>query len=147
MMDFSVRAATEADIPALCSLELECFSCPWSEESFSDSMRGGDTVFFIAEANGRALGYIGGVFVLDECTVTDVCTTERARRRGIARALIEALFGECGRRGAHGIFLEVRESNSAAVSLYERLGFARVGKRVGAYQKPREDAYIYKKTL
>ncbi len=145
---YIIKEATSADIPALSSLERECFSSPWSEGAFSESMQSGNAVFLLCEdEGGAALGYIGGIFVLDECTVTDVCTAEHARRQGIGEALMVRLEDECRARGATGIFLEVRVSNEGAIRLYEKLGYKRLGVRAGAYSKPREDAYSYGKTV
>jgi ribosomal-protein-alanine N-acetyltransferase len=39
--------------------------------------------------------------------------------------------------------LEVRAGNAAAIRLYEKMGFQRVGKRPDFYEAPVEDAYIY----
>ena len=147
-MNFYIREAASSDIPALCALERECFSSPWSEGAFSESMQSGNAHFLLCEGEGgEVLGYIGGIFLLDECTVTDVCTAEHARRQGIGEALLKQLEAECRARGAAHIFLEVRESNTAAIRLYERLGYERLGVRAGAYSKPRENAYSYGKTV
>ncbi len=145
-MDFLLRKAKKEDILSLCSLENECFSCPWSERAFSESMDG-SSVFFLCEQGGSVLGYIGAVFVLDECSITNICTKKEARGRGIGTSLLEALEGECNRRGAKEIFLEVRESNEAARHLYEKLGYSMLGTRVNFYSNPRENARIYKKVL
>lgn len=147
-MDYFIREATDDDVPSLCSLELECFSSPWSEGAFYESMDGGNAVFLICEDEcGEALGYIGGIFVLDECTVTDVCTTARARRQGIGETLMNRLEDECRKRDISHIFLEVRESNEGAIRLYEKLGYERLGVRAGAYSNPRENGYSYGKTV
>ncbi len=146
-MSILIRAAHIKDIPSLAELERECFSLPWSENSFKESMDGANTVFYVCETEDDIVGYVGAVFAFDECSVTNVCTSQNARRQGIGEALMRYLEAECKGRGAARIFLEVRESNAGAISLYEKLGYSRLGIRRGFYSKPREDAFVYGKEI
>ena len=148
MTDHKVRVARVEDIASMCLLEQECFSLPWTEGDFRSMMSGDGGAFFVCVSHsGDVLGYIGSYFVLDECSITNVCVTKRARRSGIGNALLDALESECRARGASFVTLEVRESNSAAISVYESRGYERCGVRVGFYQMPREDAFIYTKAF
>lgn len=148
MIEYVVREAGESDIPRMCSLEKECFSHPWTEGDFRTSMAGGSCAFFVCESNGGdILGYIGSYFVLDECSITNVCVTEHARRMGIGNALLGALEAECRARKTEFVTLEVRVSNAAAISVYESRGYQRCGTRAGFYQNPREDAFVYRKNI
>jgi ribosomal-protein-alanine N-acetyltransferase len=70
-----------------------------------------------------------------------------ARRRGIARQLLDGLLAEARRRGAVEAFLEVRVDNQAAQSLYVREGFAQVGVRPGYYDGGRVDAVVMRREL
>jgi ribosomal-protein-alanine N-acetyltransferase len=70
-----------------------------------------------------------------------------ARRRGIARALLERIMAEVMEAGVRALYLEVRESNSAARALYRTLGFEQVGQRRGYYQHPSEDALVLRRDL
>ena len=144
---YNIRTADVRDIDALCALERECFSSPWSADAFSETMRGEGAVFFVCEADGAIVGYAGGLCVLDECSITNVAVTEEYRRRGISRVMLGALEREAAERGASVVFLEVRVSNVPAVSAYESMGYERCGVRRGFYRKPTEDAYVYKKEL
>ena len=47
--------------------------------------------------------------------------------------------------GSHCLTLEVRASNAPAIALYEKLGFAEIGRRKNYYRNPREDALILRK--
>ena len=67
------------------------------------------------------------------------------RRGGIARNLITSAINSAD--GLHTVFLEVRESNTPAVKLYESLGFTRIAVRKGYYDHPKEDAVIYRMIL
>ena len=51
-----------------------------------------DALFLVAEEDGEILGYLGILISFDESEITNVCVAEKARRRGIGRALMEELF-------------------------------------------------------
>ena len=67
------------------------------------------------------------------------------RKQGIGTALIVELIGELELRGSHSLMLEVRASNTPAISVYEKLGFIEVGRRKNYYRNPKEDALIMRK--
>lgn len=92
--------------------------------------------FLVYEKDGRVEGYIVFHDVFDnEYELLFIEVAERARRQGIARALIDAL--PPGR-----IFLEVRESNKPARELYKNVGFAEIGRRKMYYRDPTEDGIV-----
>ena len=141
------READARDISALCALEEECFSSPWSERAFCESFGSPSASFFVCEADGEIVGYVGCVRVLDECSITNVAVTSRHRRRGIAHALLDMLERAVYALGVRYVYLEVRVSNAAAISVYERRGYTLEGVRRHFYTMPVEDAYVYKKQL
>lgn len=144
---YSIKKAEESDIREMCRLEQECFSSPWSEAAFTETMRSDGGVFFVCECDGQIVGYAGAVCVADECSVTNVAVTANYRRQGISRMLLDALEREASGRGACTLFLEVRVSNAPAISAYESRGCERCGVRRNFYSIPTEDAYVYKKEL
>ena len=141
------READVRDISALCALEEECFSSPWSEAAFRESLDSGSSYFFVCELDGEIVGYVGCVKVLDECSITNVAVTSRHRRQGIAHTLLDMLEREAYLLGVRYVYLEVRVSNDAAISVYESRGYTRQGTRRRFYTMPCEDAYVYKKEL
>ena len=92
--------------------------------------------------DGTLLGYAGLLVVLDEGYITNVAVRPAYRRQGIASDLLGVF--ERFARGHQLAFLtlEVRASNAAAIALYEKMGYARVGVRKNYYEHPREDAVI-----
>lgn len=76
-----------------------------------------------------------------------IAVNSEYRGKGIAKKLLSLLHGGAREAGCEAIFLEVRESNLAAISLYESAGYTRIGTRKGFYKSPREDALLYKKEL
>jgi [ribosomal protein S18]-alanine N-acetyltransferase len=77
-----------------------------------------------------------------ECELEFVLVPPSARRQGIGRLLIHALFAWASNIRAHEIRLEVRASNTRALRLYERCGFVVTGHRPGYYVDPSEDAVL-----
>lgn len=90
----------------------------------------------------------GGVMVIaDTAQIVTVGVIPGARRRGIARLLLDALLVEALRRGAVEALLEVRVDNDAAQALYRGAGFAQVGVRPGYYDGGRIDAAVLRREL
>ena len=137
----TIRPMTAADVAEAAALEAASFSMPWSESSFADAIGREDALFLVARAEAL-LGYAGVSVALDEGEITNVAVAEGARRRGVARRLLETLAERLMERGVRRIFLEVRVSNTPAIRLYESLGFEIAGTRRRFYERPVEDAYV-----
>ena len=92
-------------------------------------------------------GFLIARCLADEWEIENVVVGAEHRRQGLARCLIQALAEAARTAAAHAIILEVRESNVAAVRLYESIGFTEVGRRKDYYRNPSEDALLYRRTL
>ncbi len=142
MDGLKIRHMENRDLDAVCRIEEETFSLPWSRKAFRDSLSLYHTIFLVAELDGKIAGYCGGYQSLEEAEITNVAVQKDLRRRGIARALLEEFIRAGTAQGAFAYTLEVRVSNKAAIRLYESLDFQSVGIRKNFYDKPREDAMI-----
>ena len=131
-------------IKDIASLEALCFSEPWSEEGILEAYRLG-TKFFVAESDKNLMGYIGIKAVVDEGYITNVAVYPQYRRMGVAAALLNKVFDFAKEKGLSFVSLEVRASNTQAVSLYQKTGFKEEGRRKDFYRLPREDALIMTK--
>lgn len=138
----SVRAMQIKDADAVSRLERQIFSRPWSRKGFIDALSLGNTIFLVAEEEGRILGYIGMYFSIDEGEITNVAVDPVERCRGVGAMLLDAIKKEAEHRFLARLILEVRVSNDTAIRLYERNGFMNCGIRKGFYEEPKEDAYI-----
>ncbi len=127
---------------ALAAIDTVCFTDPWSETSFREALAGEGYAFFAMEENGALVAYAGMLTVLDTADITNIAVLPEYRRRGLARSLFSALADAARGKGVTRLQLEVRESNTAARTLYESLGFAVDGKRKHYYKKPDEDAIL-----
>lgn len=127
------------DAPELAQLDSICFSVPWSEKSFSEEAENRLAKYFVAKENGKILGYGGIWLVAEEGQITNIAVLPEHRKKGIASKLLLKLI-ECAE--GKSIVLEVRESNLAAISLYEKQGFENAGVRKNFYHSPVENAII-----
>ena len=129
-------------VAQIASLEKQCFGDPWSEGSIASELDNPLSLWLVAEQNGAVCGYVGSQTVLDETDMMNIAVHPDCRRQGIAAALIEELVSRLKERGSHILRLEVRESNTPAIALYERLGLAQLGLRKNYYRNPKENALI-----
>ena len=116
----------------------------WSKESFYNELDNNISNYFVAQIpeTRKIVGYLGSWFIVDECHITNVAVTPDFRRQNIAQQLLTALIDECYKNMIKYITLEVRVSNVAAISLYEKFGFKSIGVRKKYYQDNNEDALI-----
>lgn len=137
-----VRKMQRKDAEAVGALEQEIFSRPWSSQGFIDALNMRNTVFLVAEEEGRIIGYTGMYLSMEEGEITNVAVAETQRRRGVGGLLLKQIKNEAELRSVTRIILEVRVSNDSAIRLYERNGFQKRGIRRGFYDLPKEDACI-----
>jgi len=144
--DLRIEMFSTENIHAVAELAKECFTTPWSEEIYRRELENPQSVGFVCMKNGKAAGFIHCNYVLDELTLNTLCVAEEYRRQGIARALWESV-----REMMQGVctvcYLEVRESNLPARTLYESLGFVQSGYRPRYYSKPEEAAVLMTASL
>ncbi|MBO5321655.1 MAG: ribosomal protein S18-alanine N-acetyltransferase [Clostridia bacterium] len=139
-----VMKADKTKASQIAELEKECFSLPWSIKTITEAMENG-TTFFVAQKGEKTVGYIGISVILDEGYITNIAVTKKERKKGVGTALLERVFAEARDNNLSFISLEVRESNKKAISLYEKFGFKKEGKRKNFYDNPKEDALILTK--
>lgn len=142
MSEIVIRKMQKSDLQEVCKIEKDNFSLPWSEKSFIESMERNDTVFLTALAGEEVAGYIGCYCIAGTGEITNVAVKDTCRRRGIGAMLLEGLYKAGETLDTREFFLEVRESNEAAISLYSRQGFVKEGIRKNFYEKPVENAVI-----
>lgn len=88
------------------------------------------------------MGYIGAFTVCESCYISNIAVFPQHRRKGIGRLLLRKAAEQARKKGAESISLEVRPSNTAAISLYKSEGYEEVGLRKNFYRDPNEDALI-----
>jgi len=137
-MTIEVGAAQASEVAELAALADEC----GLSVDFAAELRRSYGLLLVARENGQPQGFLLAWRAADELHLTDLGVTARARRRGIARRLVEALRADGRERSARVVLLEVRESNAAARALYDALGFQELDRRKRYYSDTGEDAVV-----
>ena len=142
-MNYKIEVVTsEADAGQLAEIEQECFAHPLEEKQICSLLGDGRTVFLAAREGNLLTGSVWVQTVLDEGYIGNVAVRPAYRRRGIADALLRTLEALGRETGLSFLTLEVRAGNAPAIALYEKYGYARVGRRPGYYDHPKEDAIL-----
>ena len=146
-MNFTITEAREELLPQIQRIEQRSFSLPWTEAMLRLQLSPDSHVFLTAETADGVVGYVGMMYVLDEGYISNVAVRPEARRQGVAEALLTALEQRARALLLSFLTLEVRESNAAAIALYEKCGYRVAGRRKNYYEKPTEDAVLMTRTL
>ena len=133
---------TAAHTVRLAELEKLCFSEPWSEKALLEEIDNPAAHFVVVAEEDEVLGYGGMHTVLGESYIDNIAVFPEYRGRGAGRAVTQALIDKAKENDGVFITLEVRASNTPAITLYESLGFENVGVRKRFYTNPDEDAVI-----
>jgi len=145
MEPLQVRRLTYADLPHVIAIERRAFPTPWSLAMFVLELSKPSGICLATTRAGALAGYLVCSRYDAVWHLMNVAVDSRLLRRGIASALIDRLFEIADRQGER-YTLEVRESNRAAIRLYEGFGFRADGRRRGYYHDNREDAVIMWRT-
>jgi len=137
-----IRKMTDEDLQQVCEIERETFSDPWSMEDFAKSMHEQNNEYLVAEKDGMIAGYCGYWGIAGEGYIYNVAVKNEYRKQHIGHQMLSVLLQNSAQRGISSLTLEVRQSNTAAIRLYESLGFENAGIRRDFYSKPKEDAVI-----
>jgi ribosomal-protein-alanine N-acetyltransferase len=159
-----IRLATSADVPSIIHLERACASAAhWTEQQYRqtfDSARAERLVLVaeipfdsatdrvtVPDAAPNILGFLVAHHLAPEWELENIVVAPSSRRQGLGKQLLQALLATARETDSESVFLEVRESNAAARSLYEKAGFELTGRRKSYYKGPLEDAVLYRLKL
>lgn len=138
---------TQDDLKEVCALENEIFTDPWSMNAFKSDLENEMAFPLVAELERSIVAYASVYIVTDEMQIGNFAVAPGYRKRGVARRLMDKILGIAEDKDCCSIFLEVRESNKPAQSLYESCGFVSAGTRKNYYSLPRESAVLMVKEL
>lgn len=139
----SVRALRESDLNAVMVIEERGYPYPWTRGIFLDCLRAGYPGLAMEE-EGLLVGYALLSIAADEAHLLNICVDPLNQSRGRGRQLLRAIVGLARDRGVQRVFLEVRPTNTPALSLYHSEGFNEIGRRPRYYPAAdgREDALV-----
>jgi ribosomal-protein-alanine N-acetyltransferase len=146
-----LRPMVVADVDEVHSLERQVFPHPWSRANFMDSLSSGYDAWVLREPDEGALaGYFLVMYAVDEAHLLDVAIGAERQGGGLGRFLLDRIAVRSRAMGMESILLEVRPSNERALQVYQRYGYAQIGRRKGyypAHEGQREDAIVMRYVL
>ncbi|MGD0611172.1 MAG: ribosomal protein S18-alanine N-acetyltransferase [Anaerolineales bacterium] len=142
-MSLIIRRMRLEDVPAVHAIDELSFSLPWPERSFKfEATENPAARAWIAEADGRVVAMLVLWLIVDEAHIATIATHPDFRRQGIGDKLLLQALTAARAEGAKLAFLEVREGNPAAQSMYSKHGFEVTGRRPRYYRDNNEDALL-----
>jgi [ribosomal protein S18]-alanine N-acetyltransferase len=142
-MIFNIRRMTLDDLPQVTAIDQVAFSLPWPDRSFRFEITDNPVSrCWVAEVGGRVVAMLVLWLIVDEAHIATVASHPDFRRLGIGQALLVFALKSAMEEGALSAFLEVRESNEAALAMYRKFGFVEDGRKKGYYKDNYEDAIL-----
>ncbi len=144
-----LRAMTLEDLDAVMAIEVRAYPFPWTRGIFRDCLHVGYCCQ-VVECEDRITAYCIMSVAAGEAHLLNLCVDPDLQGCGIGSELLERMADIARRHHADTLLLEVRPSNTTAVSLYRKRGFNEVGLRRAYYPDEdgkREDALIMARAL
>ena len=146
-----ISEMSEHDLLEVVEIEESCGLSRWGWEAYYTELAQGDRRLMLVARDSyassnreeqRVVAFIASRYTAGELHINNVAVRPEYRRRGIGKALMDAVLKAAASSGAHKALLEVRASNLYAQSLYLRCGFRYTGRRRNYYKEPVEDALL-----
>ena len=140
--EITFRKMIAADSEEVAALESKIFSMPWKRDDFWRMTENKNAVYIVGLLDEKIIAYAGAWLSFGDAEVMNIAVDENFRGQGYGKKIFAELIKICMEHGATAITLEVRESNIAAIKLYESFGLKSVGVRKNYYDNPTENALI-----
>lgn len=137
-----IRESVFSDLISIHKISKSSLKNSWSLKSFEEDFNNMFSKYFSLIYKNEVIGFLSSWIVIDEVTITNIGILEEFRGNHLSKTLLNNLFSLYKN---FNFFLEVRESNLIAISLYKSLGFLEIFKRDSYYKNPTENAIIMKK--
>lgn len=139
----SIRNMTAQDIDSIFEIEKQAYPFPWSKSLFEQAVQS-TKYCVVLELNNKIAGYGIISFVVGEAELLNLCIAPALQGKGLANKLLTHLLEYAANIDNHEMFLEVRVSNTAAIHLYDKIGFNEIGRRKNYYPTVggKEDAIL-----
>jgi len=147
-LEMAFRPMRLADIDALIKIERASYPYPWTLGNFRDCLDSGYSCW-VGEIDGALAGYWILMMAAGEGHILNCCVAPAWQGRGFGRALVENLINTARHHVTEALYLEVRPTNTRAVTLYQHLGFDGIALRRNYYpaDQGREDALVMRMLL
>lgn len=137
----TVRSLGPEDVDAVLSVAAESPEASrWSKASYQTLFEQSDALLLAIEQGGAVVAFLIGRQAADQAEILNLAVKKDLRRRGFATELLAEALRHFRANRAQSLYLEVRQSNAAAVAFYSKHGFEITGSRRAYYRNPPEDA-------
>jgi [ribosomal protein S18]-alanine N-acetyltransferase len=142
--DISISEMSKEDLDEVMVIEKVSFAAPWSRRLFEETIEIPFSISFVARKriDNTVIGYANFYLVGEDAQVLNIAIAPAHRARGYGKSLLSYAIGGLRERNAKDIYLEVREGNKEALSMYAMFGFRKVGRRKKYYTETNEDAIV-----
>ncbi|MDO4170339.1 MAG: ribosomal protein S18-alanine N-acetyltransferase [Lachnospiraceae bacterium] len=137
-----IRSYEKKDFDAILELDRMCFHDAWSVQNWKETLKMQQYRCFVVEEESPR-GFLLVSTATDEGEILKIGVAVMHRGKSYGMELLKEAFRHWRIEGVKNIFLEVRASNDSAISLYEKVGFQKIGRRKNYYKQPKEDAIVY----
>ncbi len=139
----TIRPMRQEDLESVGDLDALSFAEPWPKHSFAYELTTNYSICLVAaDTNNQVLGAIVVWIIVDEAHIATIAVHPDHLHKGIGSCLLAQALLFSAERGAISSMLEVRRHNLAAIALYQRFGYHRVGTRKNYYKNDNEDALL-----
>ncbi|MBU5590341.1 ribosomal protein S18-alanine N-acetyltransferase [Clostridium sp. MSJ-4] len=142
MNNIEIIPMTYDHIDDVLSISFLSFPISWYRESFIRELQNNFAYYVVAKYEGDIVGFGGTWIILEESHITNIAVHPNFRGLGIGEIILKSLINIGKSHGINSMTLEVRPSNTAALGLYNKLGFLEEGRRKNYYEDNKEDALI-----
>lgn len=118
-----------------------------SKESIISDLNNNTVKYYGLKLDKKIIGYIAFDYIFENMDIHSIVIYKAYERNGYGKMLLNFAFDVAKTNGVLNVFLEVRTSNTKAISLYEKIGFKYINTRYNYYNDTHEDAFIYKKMI
>jgi ribosomal-protein-alanine N-acetyltransferase len=136
---------TVEDLDEVLPIENVVYPFPWTRGNFIDSFNSGYETWTLCNETGTLVGYFLVMLAVDEAHLLNVSVRADLQGQGHGRKLLDKIVALAAEHKMTSILLEVRPSNTRALSVYKSYGFKQIGVRKGYYpaaNHSREDAIV-----
>lgn len=143
--NIKIEVMTLDDLESIKDILASDFDKFWNYNVFKSELQSENSKYLVANLNTEIIGFAGIKIILDEADVMNIVIKKIYRNQGVGTLLLNEIINLCKKQNLNSVSLEVNETNSSAIHLYENFGFKKVGDRKKYYNG--SNAILMKKNL
>lgn len=147
LKSLQVKEAEIEDIRDVLILEKECGLSGWKPEDYYEEIHREGSLALIAKIENRAIGFLTARSATNEIDILNIGVSPKYQKLGIGSSLLNNLLERVYETPVESIWLEVRESNTNAITFYRKKGFRQIQIRRNFYAQPVENAIVMRREL